>query len=322
MQLQNFVTEVIEELGGIVEPVEYALCNVLIPEEYKGRFQNRTELILAFDFEVAQENPGSDFVTFGSYVLEEVLAIVNEKALSATRFAEVDRLLLGEPLKKLGALFHGENKRLTILEEKPVMGVWAVFQFLIAYLTDEKEVHPEQVWVNLLTGEISESMKQHQNRIVCQDEPLYSYPVPGEIKLSEGVKAAWRYANDKAEQQNQLNTQDWQMQKDLDRIGFYYQDLLDEQLKKASRKGISENKKNELLDKAKAIEVEREKQIRETMNKYKGSVNISLDNGILYIIPLLEYRVEIQKRNEKAERLCYYNPITKLFELPEVQNCD
>lgn len=80
MQLQQFVTETVENLGGMVMPVEYALCHVLIPETYASYFQNKTEHKLSFDFEVAQENPDSEFVTFGSYVLEQLLAIVRDKA--------------------------------------------------------------------------------------------------------------------------------------------------------------------------------------------------------------------------------------------------
>lgn len=41
MQLQQFVTETIEELGGVVIPVEYALCQVLIPKNYASFFKTR-----------------------------------------------------------------------------------------------------------------------------------------------------------------------------------------------------------------------------------------------------------------------------------------
>ena len=100
MQLQSFVTEVIESLGGVVIPVEYALCQVLVPDSYKEYFQNKTELELAFDFEVFEENPQSEFVTFGSYVLDQVLLLANQKAMSTLRFAEVLQLKLANPIKQ------------------------------------------------------------------------------------------------------------------------------------------------------------------------------------------------------------------------------
>ncbi|MDC3425040.1 hypothetical protein NC797_11040 [Aquibacillus sp. 3ASR75-11] len=131
MELQKFVTKVIEGFGGVVEPVEYALCQVLIPEEYKSYFQNKTELELAFDFEVAQENPQSEFVTFGSFILEQVQTIANQQAISTLRFAEVERQTLANPLKKITHFLQEENGKINILDEINVMGVWAVFQFHI-----------------------------------------------------------------------------------------------------------------------------------------------------------------------------------------------
>jgi hypothetical protein len=101
------------------------------------------------------------------------------------------------------------------------------------------------------------------------------------------------------------------MQKDLERIHSYYQELLVENSKKANRKGISLEKKNELLDKAKAIELEMDKQILEITDKYNGKTEIALEHGLLYFIPLLQYKVEIQHRLGKQERTLYYNPITK-----------
>ncbi|QKY70156.1 hypothetical protein [Lentibacillus sp. CBA3610] len=144
MQLQQFVTETVENLGGMVMPVEYALCDVLIPETYAGYFQNKTELKLAFDYEVAQENPDSEFVTFGSYVLEQLLAIIHEKAKTAMRYALIDRLELGTPLKKIEAFLQDEHGKTAIESEKPVLGVWTVFQYLTTIVADEKTEHKDR----------------------------------------------------------------------------------------------------------------------------------------------------------------------------------
>jgi hypothetical protein len=311
MQLQKFVTDVIEGIGGIVDPVEYALCQVLIPENYKNYFQNKTELELSFDFEVAQENPHSEFVTFGSYVLEQVLAIANQKAVTTNRFAEIERLTLANPLKKIKEALKEDDRKIIITNERSVLGVWAVFQFHIAYVADEKVEKVNQVWINLLTDEVSETMKQEQNRIVYHEEPIYTYPVPGDIHITDAFKTAYQFVKLEAENENKLRTQDKQMEKDLERIDSYYKELLAENDKKAARKGLSIEKKKETLDKAKAIELERDKQLQEIVSKYNGKIEITLDHGLLYFIPLLQYNIEIQHRLDKKMRTLYYNPITK-----------
>lgn len=313
MQLQQFVTETIEELGGVVIPVEYALCHVLIPESYTAYFQNKTEFELSFDFEVAQENPESEFVTFGSYVLEQLLAIVHQQANSTLRFAEIERLELSNPLKKLSEFLKDEPGKITINAERSVLGLWVAFQYNISFVADEKTETSEQLWVNLLTGEISLSMKREQNRIIYKQEPLYNYPIPDTFGISAAFEEATNYVKESTEQQKKDQSKANFLAKDIDRITKYYTELLAENKKKANRKGLSEEKVNEIAKKSETIELERDKQLQEIYNKYNGDVEINIDNGILYYIPLLEYHVDIEFRATVRNELFYYNPITKQF---------
>ncbi|MFZ3578033.1 hypothetical protein [Virgibacillus sp. DJP39] len=313
MQLQQFVTGVVEEMGGVVIPVEYALCHVLIPEAYRPYFQNKTELELSFDFEVAQENPNSEFVTFGSFVLEQLLSIVYQKANSTLRFAEVERLDPGKPLKKITQYMEDEPGKVTIGEERPVLGIWAVFQYNITYVADEKTEDTEQVWVNLLTNEISQSMKREQNRIIYNEEPLYTYPIPAAVEMSEAFEQATKHVKEVAEQHRTNQSTERLLEKDVDRITNYYKELLEENKGRANRKGLSEEKKKELADKSETIELERDKQLQEIYHKYNGQIELNIDNGILHFIPLLEYKVEIQFRTDIKKKVLYYNPITKDF---------
>ncbi|WP_078429199.1 hypothetical protein [Alkalihalobacterium alkalinitrilicum] len=315
MQLQQFVTEIIEEIGGFVEPIEYALCNVLIPEDYISHFQNRAEICLAFDFEVAQENPEAEFVTFGSYILEQLLAIVQEQAVSTLRFVEVERLELGNPLKKISDYLMNESGKLTIVEERPILGIWAVFNYQITYVSDERIETSDQVWINLLTNEVSSTMKKDQNRIIYKHEALYNYPIPIQIDLSKSLEVATKYVKQKGEQQNNQVHKLVALEKDVTRITNYYTELLNENEKRASRKGLSDEKKKEITTKSAAIELEKDKQLQEIHNKYNVQTEINLDNGILYFIPLLEFTLNIEFRGTGKKKIIYYNPITKkLFE--------
>lgn len=313
MQLQPFVTEVIEELGGLVEPVEYALCNVLIPEEYAAFFQNRSEIKLAFDFEVAQENPDAEFVTFGSYFLEQLLTIVQERAVSTLRFAEVDRLEVGNALKKLTEFLKKEHGRLQIADERPVLGGWAVFQYLVTSEADEKTETFEQVWINLLTNAICPMMKKEQNRIIYRHKPLYNYPIPMQIDLSKPLELATAYVRQQAEEQDHQATKQAALEKDIARITNYYMELLKENEKRAARSGLSETKQQEITAKSVAIKLEKDKQLQEIYDKYTGKMKISLDNGILYFIPLQEFTVTLESRAANKTKIIYYNPITKQF---------
>ncbi|WP_404996824.1 hypothetical protein [Caldifermentibacillus hisashii] len=313
MQLQQFVTETIGELGGVVIPVEYALCQVLIPKDFASFFQNKTELTLAFDFEVAQENPNAEFVTFGSFILEQLLKIVHLNATCTLRFAEIERLKLGNPLKKITEFLANRQGKITILEEQPVLGVWAVFGYNVTFVADERIESVEQVWVNLQTNEIDLFMKQEQNRIVYKQTPLYTYPISGSIDILQALNAATKYVQSLVEQQKSEQSNRLILEKDVERITNYYSELLAENEKRSNRKGLSEDKVKEIKTKSEAIKLERDKQLQEIYNKYNGQIELNLENGILYFIPILEYTIEIVFRGEAKEQKLYYNPVTKSF---------
>ncbi|MEN1967826.1 hypothetical protein WMZ97_07050 [Lentibacillus sp. N15] len=313
MQLQQFVTETIENLGGVVMPVEYALCHVLIPEAYAPYFQNKTEMELSFDFEVAQENPQSEFVTFGSYVLEQLLAIVHQQAKTAVRYAVVDRLELGNPEKKIAAFLQDEHGKLELKAERAVYGVWAVFHYHVAILADERIESTEQIWMNMVTNDVDMVMNQEQNRIMYQSDAPVSYPIPVALDMEAAFQNATLTIKKKSEQQKREQINDREIGKDIERINHYYAALIAENDKRINRKGLSEEKRQEIISKTETIKLERDKQLHEIYNKANGEVEISLDNAILYFVPLLEYTVDRHFRGNSEQLMLYYNPITKGF---------
>lgn len=313
MQLQQFVTKTVENIGGMVMPVEYALCHVLIPEDYAAYFQNKTELELSFDFEVAQENPNSEFVTFGSYVLEQLLSLVHKKAKTALRYAEIDRLELGNPQKKIAAFLQDEQGKLTIETERPVFGVWAVFQYYTAFIADEKTEDTDQIWINLVTNAIDPEMEQEQNRIMYQQQAPYPYPIPVPLDMVDAFQEATNYIKEKSEQQKNEQNDEREMAKDIERINHYYDALAAENDKRANRKGLSEDKQKEIFAKTETVKLERDKQLQEIYNKANGEVEISLDNAILYFVPLLEYTIDRRFRGDSEQLKLFYNPVTKGF---------
>lgn len=313
MQLQQFVTETVENLGGVVMPVEYALCHVLIPEDYASHFQNKTDLKLAFDFEVAQENPDAEFVTFGSYVLEQLLSLVHEKAKTTLRYAAIDRLELGNPQKKIKTFLQNEQGKIIIEAERPVLGVWTVFGYHTALVADEKTETTDQVWVNMLTNEVDTVMKQKQTHIMYQQQASYTYPIPVKLDMERALQEATTHVKHKSEQLKNTQFDERQIAKDIDRINNYYNALVTENDKRANRKGLSETKQQEIHAKTETIKIERDKQLEEIYDKANGDIEISLANAILYFVPLLEYAITHQFRGNQEQLTLFYNPITKDF---------
>jgi hypothetical protein len=311
LKLQNFVTDVIEALGGLVIPVEYALCQVIVPDEFKDIFQGRTELELAFDFEVAEENPQAEFVTFGSYLFEQIMLLANTKAVSTLRFVEVDRLSLANPLEKIQRFLQHSFGKITLLAERNVIGVWAAFVFKVRYISEEKEEEVREVWMNLSNGMMCAEMPQNQQRIVYRTQPIDPYPLPSDFSITSSFIKAYLIMKEQAAVSRKQRVNSSELAREVRRIKDYYADLAGEMTKRSERKSLTDQKKEEYKIKLQSIELEKEKQLREIESKYSVDTEVVLDHTILYFVPQIEFTVQIDFRNEQKAKILHYNPILK-----------
>ncbi|MFT8873017.1 MAG: hypothetical protein ABF868_12160 [Sporolactobacillus sp.] len=310
--LQKFVTDVIEAIGGIVEPVEYALCQVMIPEEYQSYFENRAELELAFDFEVAQEHPHAEFVTFGSYILDQALLIVRRHAVTGVRFVEVTQQKLVNPAKKMIDFLQNERERITVIKDEPALGLWASFQFHMTFTSDEKVEVTQEIWMDMLRGEPDAFMQAEQKRIVHQSNALYTYPFAADIVIESAYAMAYRQAQKAAAAHTAKRREQLRLENDLERIETYYSDLLEENNRRMMRKGLSAGKLKELQDKSAVIALEKDKQAAELRRKADGRTDIALEEAMLYVVPIRRYLI-LRGLRAPQRQTVYYNPITHRF---------
>lgn len=70
INLRSFVTSYLERSGAVFEDAGYELVEVLLDHELSPVFKGH--LMLAFDSEVARENPSAILVTYGSVFLDEL----------------------------------------------------------------------------------------------------------------------------------------------------------------------------------------------------------------------------------------------------------
>jgi hypothetical protein len=312
MDLQHFVTEVIESIGGIVIPLEYALCNVIIPNEYSELFNGRNEFVLSFDFEVYQENESSEFVTFGSYILDRIFELSNKKALSTIRFAVIDRFELSNPLDRIKkTLGFSPSSNIEILNQRSVLYPWIVFNIRVLYISDERTEETVEIWVDGITHKVSENMALERSSIFYQTSHVYNFPLAKLPDISVGFKNAYLYVKENTFLKIENDTRKDELEKEIIRISEYYKDLNNENLKNMNRRGISNEHLKKLENKKDTLKLEKERQIKEMKEKYTIKPYITLDNGIIYLIPGIEYIISVSHRNEKHEKQIYYNPVLK-----------
>ncbi|SHH52131.1 hypothetical protein [Clostridium grantii] len=313
MELQNFVIDVIESMDGVVELLEYALCYVMIPNEYSNYFNGKSEMLLAFDFEVAQENPEAEFITFGSYTLEQLITIANEKAVNTIRFVLVDGLSLSKAEDKIKKFLGMDKSQLEIVKEKEIMGTWILFNYKIGYTSHERTEDIKDVWVNLQNGEVDLNIQENKSLLFHEKSLIKNYPIPPQHSILNAFEASYLYVKNQTEEYSNLIVNKVEFSKELQRIDEYYTELEAETFKKLERKGITDKRKAELISKGEALKLEKIKQQKEMENKYTVDVDLSLDNTIMYFIPLIEYQVKLKFRGSEEKKIIHYNPVIKTF---------
>ncbi|MDR2649125.1 MAG: hypothetical protein LBB94_05335 [Clostridiales bacterium] len=310
MNLQQFVTDAIETMGGIVEPLEYALCLVLLPDEYASRFQERTELTLAFDYEVAEEHGNAEFVTFGSRILDEFIDIAAGVPMSTARYVLVDRLDVIDAEEKIRNLMDGRFI-VAIRSKRPIMGIWGFFLFVARCIADESFEETYKVWVNLTTGEVDETMSDAI--LFYETRPSAEYPYANEADFLSAYQIAYDCISDKSERDAVLRVDPKHAKQEMERVKYYYQELLEENERRMNRKGVSDERVEELGYKRAALEIERDRQLIEIRENLSPKPQLTLLQGISYHIPLLEITCLLTHRTYREEKTYYYEPIQKRF---------
>jgi len=310
LDISNLTTKIIEAMGGAVEFTEYALAQVLLPEKYISRFQGRTEMLLAFDYEVAEENPGSDFVTFGSEVFESLLDIALTTPVSDVRYAIVDRIEIVNPEERIRRTL-GSSERLDIkvLSERPIMGIWAIFVFRTRFISSESFEDERKVWVNMLTGNVDVALADFS--VFFEREPLHEFPYGLSCSFSDAYKTASTHLS-------MLNTEiadnavsPLGIIRETERIQSYYEELMDENNRRLSRKGLTDERKEDIHKKHEALQLEMERQINEIKENMIPKQITHLAHGITLHIPVIELVCTINTRHNSEQKVFYYECLTK-----------
>ena len=314
MDLQHMVLEVINAMGGIAETTEYALAQVLLPDAYKTRFHGRTELTLAFDYEVAEEHPEADFITFGSELTEEFLDIALTAPHSDTRFVIVDHIAVYNAKERVSRALGDKFGNIQVLSERPMMGIWALFTFRTRFVSSESFEEDRRICINMLTGR--RDVEFEHIPIFYEHEPNTKYPYVPARTVSEAYKQARACMADIADGIAKSVANPLKVRQETERISNYYNDLIEENKHRLSRKGLTAEREEDIRLKQEALELEMRRQIREIQENLIPTFTTELSHGITLHIPLIEIVCNVSDRAGTYRRTLYYECLKKrMFEL-------
>jgi hypothetical protein len=310
MTVCEFAEKTVNIMGGVFEMKEYALSSVLIPDEYAGFFNGKTELLLAFDYDVAQENPQSEFVAYGSFIFDAFLEISRFTPSVTHRYVNADRTDIPDAGAKIKKALELEAVP-EISDEELGTALFVRFVFSIKYISDEITENIIPVWINLLTGEYDKDMNTNQT-FIYSGRNLNNILHFECSDIGSAYQKAAEYTFNKAKQNPTIETDQRIIESETGRIDRYYDELIAENKKRAERKGQTDERLKEIAEKETSLIIEKERQISEIINKFTTKIEISLENAAVYHIPCKRFTC-LARNRAKSEFTVYYNFALKKF---------
>lgn len=322
--LQKFVVDYLQRAGAVADQAGYAALEVLLPEDLVGHF-GEEQLLLAFDYEVAEENEGSLFITHGSPFLDKAVeSVLQSFGRCTTRYRS-------GPPPELPRNF--EQKVLTKLEfqrcRPPKVSMHTVeeyvfygFNFRCTFRSHEKSDEIVPIVLNGSNGQAQPDFLLNWQRNASAEEREHSLPrarIMPEATL-------YKIACGEAEQAVQTRAEKvlaqgaGQKKKELAKIAGYYSELVAELQKKLV--GTEDPVKKARLEKQLAAtladQVRREKDASE---RYGVEVEIRLDHVVTYHVPCLWAKLELMHKDKVLFYPVLYNPSHNGIETPVCERC-
>lgn len=322
LDLRSFVTSFLERTGAVQDETGYALVETLLTDELTPHFGE--QMLLAFDYEVARENPESTFITYGSPILDTMARLaVNygrytvlhcpDLGLSQTR--RFDREVIG----KLEFL---RCRQPRAVFQWPAEHVFWRFYYRTVFNSYEKTEELLPVTLDGYTGLHVPDFDSWWGTIVPTQARQYKLTSaesrPLKDVYTEACKIAETLAGDKARALQRRTTN--QMTAELDKVATYYSQTI-EDLNKKMAAAEDTVKKERLQKQLAATRADWQRREKDTLERYAMEVELYLDHLVACHLPRVHIKLELQHKDRILNTTVLYNPLASRIELPICPLC-
>jgi len=321
--VEDFVTEVLVRAGGLVEKPAYGLAEVLLPDTLEPLFTTNY-LLLAFDYEVAAETPGSLFITHGSPLLDTIVSLALEygryTALYWPGSASNPPRSLDQKIKEAVNYLHCRPPR--IKSHRTAENVFYGFYFRCIFRSYERREEVLSVVVDGCSGLPCSDFEKDWEKVVPAESLEYDLPQAPLLPLSDIHRIACRnvepLALESAQAIQQLSTK--LLNKEMDKIKKYYQKTVREIERKKS--ATTDPGKEERLEKQLvATLADWQRREEDIAGRYEVTVEVYLDHLVAYHVPCEYIQLEIQHKKQFLNHMLTYNWMSGKIEMPACPQC-
>lgn len=319
---RSFVTNFLERSGAVQEETGYALVEALLSDELAVSFGE--QILLAFDYEVARENPEAIFVTYGSPILDTMARLAARYGRYTVHYCpdlgfSQSRRFDREIAEKLEFL---RCRRPQAVYQWLSDHVYWQFIFQAVYHSYDKMEELLPVVLDGHTGLAVPDFSTWWGTIVPAQERQYQLTTAESRPLKDLYAAACRVVGAKAEERArvfQLRSAQ-QRSAELDKIAVYYGQTIAE-IKKKMATADGSDKKDRLQKQYLATQADWQRRKKDTLERYAMEVELYLDHLVACHLPLVHIKLELQHKDRLLNTTVLYNLLASRLELPVCPLC-
>ena len=283
----NFLHDYLSARGAALQRTGYGILEVLVDERLEQEL-GKSELVLAFDYDAAQETPESDYITYGSTTLEQIVNL----AVSGHTVAERYSPSSGKPPANLAEIVTRHvglrASDLSISSVKEYLNPVIRFTFKAAHVSDDREEQLVSTWVdghhekiNRLYGDIKHIFYESSPSRLLPE--LQCKPLPELLRIS--LAEVEHFTSNRRLELEAQNAR--LLAAESERTEAYFGTMMDDcdaVLSRAIAAG-DEAQKKQVKAKQDSIEMQRRHHLDDIAQKYNVRLEVSLLSLALYLVP-------------------------------------
>ena len=334
-ELRRFLLDGLPTLGVLAEAPQYGLVDLILPDSMAASLDGRTFLHLALSPDAAAHDTSVEYLSYGSPLLDRLLALAKEGTTSARWFVRG----LHHPPKDLRA----ELARQISLPNawlSPQVGreditdhYAAVFWFRATILSHEKREHMVAGAIDLHSHRPLPVQALLLADLDVEGDPFVpiapfwspsgAAPAPD---LAAAIDQAQRQAARQAEQllaadlASAAERSARRLEAARSRLESFYADMahsLEQRMQKSS-----DDKKEDLQAKLAVVAAEREKKLQEADEQYRVRLILHVVAAALIVRPMPTTSVVIENRYTRATLPVAWDTLGKTLDVPVCQICE
>jgi hypothetical protein len=335
-ELRDFVLTFYRLAGGIVEPPNFGVHEVLLPETVAARLGVETYQQLVFDEEEPEgEDDEVTHLIYGHPLIEDMAqAIIGTPAntLLHVNAVRLEKRGLADLARQS---LHFSNARLDPMPrqtEARTLHHYVRFSFKAALITDEKHEQLVSVMMDAQNGYAVPELADLEHRVILEREnafknlPLapprwlsaahkpendfFSRPV-FEGLLERAARAARETLADSIAGLERRAAR--YLELDHARLTQYYDDI-ERDLTRRRDRASDDKRRASFQDKLEAAQAERQAKLADVEAKYRLRVELELLNLLVITLPKLTLAVDIKHRTTRVTRTVVWNPLLHQIE--------